>query len=45
MQGQISRMQAQKDLDAMNTEEQKTLMKINRKKGNHKKENSSSNDW
>ena len=43
--GKISRMQAQKDLDAMNNEEQKTLMKVNRKKGKKKKENSSSKDW
>lgn len=45
MMGKISRMQATKDLDAMNNEEQKTLMKVNRKKGGEKKENSSSKDW
>lgn len=45
MMGKISRMQATKDLDAMNNEEQKTLMKVSRKKGGEKKENSSSKDW
>jgi len=45
MKGQISRMQAQKDLDAMNNDEQKILMKVNRKKGNHKQENKSEKDW
>lgn len=45
MNGQISRMQAAKDLDALNNDEQKTLMKVNRKKGDQKKQNSSSKDW
>lgn len=45
MMGKISRMQATKDLDAMNNEEQKTLMKVSRKKGGEKKENNSSKDW
>ncbi len=45
MKGKISLMQAQKDLDAMNNEEQKTLMKVNRKKGNHKKETNTTKDW
>lgn len=45
MKGQISRMQATKDLDAMNNDEQKILMKVNRKKGGEQKENSSSKDW
>ncbi len=45
MKGQISRMQAAKDLDALNNDEQKTLMKVNRKKGDQKQQNSSSKDW
>ena len=45
MQGKISRIQATKDLDALNNDEQKTLMKVNRKKGDQKQQNSSSKDW
>lgn len=45
MKGQISRVQATKDLDAMNNDEQKILMKVNRKKGDEQKQNSSSKDW
>lgn len=45
MKGKISRMQATKDLDAMNNDEQKTLMKVNRKKGDDKKQNNTSKDW
>lgn len=45
MKGKISRMQAQKDLDAMNNDEQKVLMKVNRKKGKDKSEVKSSKDW
>ncbi len=45
MKGQISRIQATKDLDAMNNDEQKILMKVNRKKGTEKAQNSSSKDW
>lgn len=45
MKGQISRIQATKDLDAMNSDEQKILMKVNRKKGSEKTQNSSSKDW
>lgn len=45
MEGQISRIQATKDLDAMNSDEQKILMKVNRKKGDEKRPNSSSKDW
>lgn len=45
MKGKISRMQAAKDLDAMNNDEQKILMKVNRKKGDEKQQNSSAKDW
>lgn len=45
MKGRISRNEATKDLDALNNDEQNTLMKVNRKKGDHKQQNSSSKDW
>lgn len=45
MEGKISRMQATKDLDALNDDEQKTLMKVNQKKTKDQKGTSSSKDW
>ena len=45
MKGRISRNEATKDLDALNNDQQNTVMKVNRKKGDHKQQNSSSKDW
>ncbi len=45
IEGQISKAQARKELDAMNNDEQKVLMKVFKSKEDKKKQTNSKKDW